>query len=111
MNKEKYLEMRSAMLDEAQNLINEGKIEEAATKRAEIEKLDADFEKTSKEQANLDALNKENDKVIDMKNLSVSEGGLKAVEKIEKKNHFNFHVCYCPHQHNCSGLRFGSRCR
>lgn len=27
---------------------------------------------------------------------------------MKKKNHFNFHVCYCPHQHNCSGLRFGS---
>lgn len=90
MNKEKYLEMRAALLDEAQNLINEGKIEEAATKRAEIEKLDADFEKTSKEQANLDTLNKENDKVTDMKNLSVSEGGLKAVEKIEKKNPVNY---------------------
>lgn len=90
MNREKYLETRAALLDEAQNLINEGKIEEAATKRAEIEKLDADFEKTSKEQANLDALNKENDKVTDMKNLSVSEGGLKAVEKIEKKNPVNY---------------------
>lgn len=90
MNKEKYLKMRAAILDEAQNLINEGKIEEAATKRKEIEKLDADFEKTSKEQANLDALNKENDKVTDMKNLSVSEGGLKAVEKIENKNPVNY---------------------
>ncbi|MFR6448273.1 MAG: phage major capsid protein [Peptoniphilus grossensis] len=90
MNKEKYLEMRAAMLDEAQNLINEGKIEEAATKRAEIEKLDADFEKTSKEQANLDALNKENEKVTDMKNLSVEEGGLKAVEKLEKNNVVNY---------------------
>ena len=90
MNKEKYLEMRAAMLDEAQNLINEGKIEEAAEKRKEIEKLDADFEEASKEQANLDALNKENDKVIDMKNLSVSEGGLKAVEKLEKNNVVNY---------------------
>lgn len=90
MNKEKYLEMRAAMLDEAQNLINEGKIEEAAKKRKEIEKLDVDFEKTSREQANLDALNKENDKVTDMKNLSVNEGGLKAVEKIEKKNPVNY---------------------
>lgn len=90
MNKEKYLEMRAVLLDEAQNLINEGKIEESATKRKEIEKLDADFEKASKEQANLDALNKENDKVIDMKNLSVSEGGLKAVEKIERKNPVNY---------------------
>ena len=90
MNKEKYLEMRAAMLDEAQNLINEGKIEEAAEKRKEIEKLDVDFEEASKEQANLDALNKENDKVIDMKNLSVEEGGLKAVDKTEKNNVVNY---------------------
>nr|WLJ26170.1 MAG: major capsid protein [Firmicutes phage HS17] len=90
MNREKYLEMRAAMLDEAQNLINAGKIEEAAEKRKEIEKLDADFEEASKEQANLDALNKENDKVIDMKNLAVNEGGLKAVEKLEKNNAVNY---------------------
>ena len=90
MNKEKYLEMRAALLDEAQNLINAGKIEEAATKRKEIEKLDADFEEASKEQANLDALNKENEKVTDMKNLSVEEGGLKAVEKLEKNNVVNY---------------------
>lgn len=90
MNKEKYLKMRAAMLDEAQNLINEGKIEEAATKRKEIEKLDVDFEEASKEQANLDALNKENEKVIDMKNLSVEEGGLKAVDKTEKNNIVNY---------------------
>lgn len=90
MNKEKYLEMRAAMLDEAQNLINAGKIEEAATKRAEIEKLDADFEEASKEQANLDALNNEGEAVTDMKNLSVEEGGLKAVEKIERKNSVNY---------------------
>lgn len=90
MNKEKYLEMRAAMLDEAQNLINAGKIEEAATKRAEIEKLDADFEEASKEQANLDALNNEGEAVTDMKNLSVSEGGLKAAEKIERKNPVNY---------------------
>lgn len=90
MNKEKYLEMRAAMLDEAQNLINEGKIEEAAAKRKEIEKLDADFEEASKEQANLDALNNEGEAVTDMKNLSVNEGGLKAVEKIERKNPVNY---------------------
>lgn len=90
MDREKYLEMRAAMLDEAQNLINEGKIEEAAEKRNEIEKLDADFEEASKEQANLDALNKEDEKVADMKNLSVEEGGLKAVDKIEKNNVVNY---------------------
>lgn len=90
MNKEKYLETRAAMLEEAQNLINEGKIEEAAAKRAEIEKLDADFEEASKEQANLDALNKEKEEVTDMKNMSVSEGGLKEVAKLENKNTVNY---------------------
>lgn len=90
MNKKKYLEIRAAMLNEAQDLINQGKIEEAAAKRKEIEKLDADFEEAAKEQANLDALNKEEETVADMKNLSVEEGGLKAVEKIEKKNPVNY---------------------
>lgn len=95
MNKKKYLEMRAAMLEEAQNLINEGKIEEAAAKRKEIEKLDADFEEASKEQANLDALNKEDDKVADMKNLSVDEGGLKPVDNTaEKLNQVNYETVF-----------------
>ena len=90
MNRKKYLEMRAAMLEEAQNLINQGKIEDAAAKRKEIEKLDVDFEEASKEQANLDALNKEDEKVVDMKNLSVSEGGLKTVENIKEQNKVNY---------------------
>jgi HK97 family phage major capsid protein len=90
MNKEKYLEMRAAMLEEAQNLINQGKIEEASEKRKEIEKLDVDFEEASKEQANLDALNKEDEKVTDMKDLSVNEGGLKTVENIKEQNKVNY---------------------
>ena len=95
MNKKKYLELRKAMLEEAQNLINEGKIEEAAAKRKEIEKLDADFEEASKEQANLDALNKEDDKVTDMKNLSVDEGGLKPVDKTaEKLSQVNYETVF-----------------
>lgn len=95
MNKKKYLEMRTAMLEEAQNLINQGKIEEAAAKRKEIEKLDAEFEEASKEQANLDALNKEDDKVTDMKNLSVDEGGLKPVDNtMEKLSQVNYETVF-----------------
>ena len=90
MNRKKYLEMRAVMLEEAQNLINQGKIEEAAAKRKEIEKLDVDFEEASKEQANLDALNKENEEVTDMKNMSVNEGGLKTVENIKEQNKVNY---------------------
>lgn len=95
MNREKYLKTRAAMLEEAQNLINQGKIEEAVAKRKEIEKLDADFEEASKEQANLDALNKEDDKVTDMKNLSVDEGGLKPVDNTaEKLNQANYETVF-----------------
>lgn len=95
MNREKYLETRAAMLEEAQNLINQGKIEEAAAKRQEIEKLDAEFEEASKEQANLDALNKVDDKVTDMKNLSVDEGGLKPVDNTtEKLNQVNYETVF-----------------
>ena len=86
MDREKYLETRAAMLNDAQELINAGNIEAAAEKRKEIEKLDADFEEASKEQANLDALNVEEETVSDMKNMSVNEGGLKPMDKIVEKN-------------------------
>lgn len=56
MNREKYLKMRNELMVEAQNFLNEGKFEEMKAKKAEIEKLDADFEAISKEQANLAAL-------------------------------------------------------
>lgn len=87
MDREKYLETRAAMLNDAQELINVGNIEAAAEKRKEIETLDADFEEASKEQANLDALNMEEETVTDMKNMSVNEGGLKPMDKIVEKNH------------------------
>ena len=91
MDREKYLETRAAMLNDAQELINAGNIEAAAEKRKEIEALDADFEKASKEQANLDALNVEEETVTDMKNMSVNEGGLKPMDKIaEKTNAVNY---------------------
>lgn len=56
MNREKYLADRKALMDEAQTLINEGKLEDAKAKMQEVEKLDADFENAAKEQANLKAL-------------------------------------------------------
>ena len=56
MNKEKYLKSRNELLTKAQNLLNEGKIEEMKAVKQEVEKLDSDFENISKEQANLNAL-------------------------------------------------------
>ncbi len=57
MNKEQYLAQRKVLLDEAQNLINEGKINEANAKQEEIKNLDNEFDAAAKAQANLNALN------------------------------------------------------
>ena len=56
MNREQYLAQRKAMLDEAQKLVDSGKLEEAAAKAKAVEELDAQFENVAKAQANLNAL-------------------------------------------------------
>jgi HK97 family phage major capsid protein len=71
MNKEKYLAKRNALLEEAQNLVNEAKFEEFNTKKEEIEKLDQDFENEAKAQANINAL-KDNVKVTNIQNKGVN---------------------------------------
>ena len=74
MNKEKYLAARKALLDSANQLIADGKIEEANTKMAEIEKLDNDFEASCKAQANLNAL-QDKTKVTNIQNKGVVVDG------------------------------------
>ena len=75
MNKEKYLEQRNALLKEIENLIEEGKIEDADAKMKEVEALDEKWENTKKATANLTAL-KGSTKVTDIENKSVTvEGG------------------------------------
>lgn len=67
MNKEKYLSQRNTLLEEAQALIDAGDFKSFNEKKAEIEKLDDDFENAAREQANLNAL-KDNSKIVDIKN-------------------------------------------
>ncbi|SKA89680.1 phage major capsid protein, HK97 family [Clostridium sp. USBA 49] len=75
MTKQEYLNKRKVLLAEAQNLINDGKINESTAKMAEIEALDNHFEESAKSQANLNALNNV-PKAIDIINKGVSiEGG------------------------------------
>lgn len=57
MNKAEYLAKRKGLIDEAQNLINEGKLDESKAKMKEVEDLDNKFEEEAKAQANLNALN------------------------------------------------------
>src|SRR5690606_29849734 len=56
MNKQKYLEKRKALLGEAENLLNEGKLDEFEAKEKEIKDLDEEFEKLAVGRANMDAL-------------------------------------------------------
>lgn len=75
MFKEKYLKQRNALLKEIENLIAEGKTEDADAKMKEVEALDEKWENTKKATANLTAL-KGSTKVADIENKSVTvEGG------------------------------------
>lgn len=69
MNKEQYLELRNGLYTEAENLINEGKLEEGQAKMDEITDLDNKFENEAKALANLNVL-KDNVRVSNLNNLS-----------------------------------------
>jgi len=56
MTREEYLNQRKALIDGAQVLIDEGKIDEANAKQEEIKELDNKYEAIAKAQANLNAL-------------------------------------------------------
>ena len=56
MTKEKYMEKRKGLVNEAQALIDGSKLKEAADKTKEIKELDDKFDAESKAQANLNAL-------------------------------------------------------
>lgn len=58
MNREEYMNKRNALIAEAQELLDAGKVAEAAEKRAQVERLDEEFEVAATEAANLNALAK-----------------------------------------------------
>ena len=72
MNKQEYLEKRQVLMNEAEGLINEGKIEEGNAKMEEVKKLDNQWEEIAKAQANLNALNEP--KGININNLAGTRG-------------------------------------
>lgn len=67
MNLKEYKNKRAEMLNEAKKLFSEGKIDESSKIMDKIEVLDTDFEKESKVQANLNAL--ENKTINDFANM------------------------------------------
>lgn len=74
MNKEQYLQLRNGLYNEAEGLINEGKIDEANAKMTEIKDLDNKYEQEAKAAANLNAL-KDNSKITNIANNSRNVAG------------------------------------
>lgn len=81
MNKEMYLAKREELTNEAQELINQGKLDEANAKMEDVKELDNQFEEVSKAQANLNALSKGN-QVVDLSNTGALPKGTKVVDSI-----------------------------
>lgn len=81
MKKDKYLEQRKALLDEAEALINEGKVEESTAKMKEVETLDNKWEETKLANANMNAL-KDKTKITDLEDKSVDVKGGTVVDGI-----------------------------
>lgn len=63
MNKKQYEKMRNELFMTAQNLINEGKVDEANAKMEEIKELDEKWDAIAQTQANLRAMNNAPDPV------------------------------------------------
>lgn len=83
MNKKQYQENRNALMNEAQKLINEGKIEEANAKMDEIKALDEKWNNICEAQANMNAL-EGNQRGLDIQNIGGAQmnGAAAAVETI-----------------------------
>lgn len=80
MNREKYLADRKKLMDEAQALIDAGKLDEFEAKVKEVEDLDSKFEAACKAQANLTALN-DKTTVTPLENKSITVDG-KVIENM-----------------------------
>lgn len=84
MTKEKYLELRNALLAEIEGLIAEGKIDESNAKMKEVEALDNKWEEIKLANANLNAL-KGNTVGIELENEGLEVKGGKEVADLGKE--------------------------
>ena len=105
--KEKYIAKREELMTEAQNFINEGKIQEFEAKKIEVEQLDADYEIACQKQAEFDALN-QNNKVTKIENTSVKVdgaimermNGMNMVEEVEFTNSVGYRKSFMNYVRN-----------
>ena len=90
MTKQQYLAKRKELMNCAQQLINEGKPEEAENKMKEVTALDNEWDKLAQMQANFNALNNEPTIPKGMENVDdnmiQNAGGEKTVEDVMKSD-------------------------
>lgn len=72
--KEKYLQDRAALMEQAQNFANAGNMEEFMNVKAKIEELDTNFENAAQLQTEMEALNKAN-KIANLQDHSAGVSG------------------------------------
>lgn len=81
MNKEQYLAQRKALLDEAEQMLTDGKIEESNAKMEEVKDLDNKWDEIKLANANMEAL-KDKKTITDMEKKSENVEG-KVIENME----------------------------
>lgn len=83
MTKEQYLAKRKALMNEAEQLITDGKFEDSETKMQEIKDLDNKWEGIKLASANLNAL-KDNNKITEIENKSAAPSGVKVLDNVSE---------------------------
>lgn len=83
MNKEQYLAKRKALMNEAEQLIADGKFEDSETKMQEVKDLDNKWEGIKLASANLNAL-KDNTKITEIDNKISTPGELKVIDNAKE---------------------------
>lgn len=103
-NKQDYLEQREALINAAQTLHDEGKIEESVAKQNEVKQLDDAWDEFARNEANINAL-KDNTKVTDLENYSVNVKGAKVMEKNNQEAVFNKDNVYSSEEYRNAWLK------
>jgi HK97 family phage major capsid protein len=86
MNKQEYLAKRKKLLEEAEQLLNEGKLKEYEAKEKEIKELDEQLEAYAKAQANMNALKDKQPAAVAIE-MAAGENGVVATTKpVEAKD-------------------------
>jgi len=89
MNRKQYLAQRQGLMDEANALIEAGKVDEANAKMDEVKALDEQFEASAKAQANLTALSQNPQAVVALGNGdAIVKDEAKSIEEVIASNEY-----------------------